>query len=233
MRYTVIHENRHKVSNALAQEDVTYENYLRLAESILSGKTKVVDLQDETEARKRMQEIDELRARGEKTEYELETHQNKKKYDTDNRKITNKKIVLEVTNTETGEKIMYKSLREFCDVTGASRSYIRKLFKEVQDNKIIYKRLIIQKIETDSLEVEIEPHRIYLNTNLDLKNYKTEWNDYEKAFMVQNRPQMMWKDIGIYLGRTLESCSTMLRRIKIEGKLDYYRNLDISDKFKL
>lgn len=232
MRYTVIHENRHKVSNALAQEDVTYENYLRLAESILTGKTKVVDLQDDEEGKKRMKEIDELREKGEKTEYESLTNKNMKKH-LGNPEVYKKRVIIETTNIETGEMIYYKSVRQLCDALGVCKKTINDRFKKAENEKIEYKGLVIHKKERQALENEIEPHRIYLNPNVNKANYKNVWNDEEKAFIVQNRPQMTWKNIGIYLGRSTEACSNMFRMMKKEDKLDYYRSLDISDKFNL
>lgn len=227
----VVSVNRYKVLNALAQEDITYENYLRLAESILTGKTKVVDLQDEEEAAKRMQEIDELRARGEKTEYEILTSYNKKQVG--NPDIYKKRVIIETTNIETGEIIYYKSVRQLCDALGISKKTINDRFKKSENDIVEYKGLIIHKKERQALESEIQPHRIYLNPNVNVANYKNVWNDEEKAFIVQNRPQMTWKNIGIYLGRSTEACSNMYRMLKKDNKLGFYKDLDISDKFKL
>ena len=134
----VIGERKHKVLNARADDDPTYENWLRLAETIFTGKIRVNDLLDEEEAKRRMQEIDELRARGEKTECEHETRRNKKKWETEYRELTNKKIKLEVTNTKTKEKKIYNSMSEFCKNNDISRTYIRKRFKKAQSKKILY-----------------------------------------------------------------------------------------------
>lgn len=208
---TVISTNRHKVSNALAQDDITYENYLRLAEWIFVGKVHLKDLQDDREAKKRMKEIDELRARGDRTPYEDETIQNKKRCAP---KTNKKRIVIEVTNLAINEKTIYKSLREFCDLTGTPRTIIKERFKRSQSKKILFNRMIIRKVEIDTSEFKIRPHRIYLNSDIDLQRHKTKWCDYEKAFIVQNKSQMKWKDIGIFLGRSAESCSNVLRNIK-------------------
>lgn len=231
MNYKVISESRHKVKNAFAQEDITYENYLRLAESILTGRVRIQDLQDEVEAHKRMKEIDELRAKGGKTGYEKTTNDNKKRSGNPNLKY--KKIVLEVTDLKTNKTITYKSMREFCEVNYISRENIKKKFKKAESDQITYNDLIIKKIDVTGLKLDIEPYRIYLNKETDLKKHKTKWNDEEKAFIAQNRPQMLWRDITVFLGRSAESCSNMLRELKKQNKLDFYKNIDISDKFKL
>lgn len=226
----VIGERKHKVLNASAQDDPTYENYLRLAEWIFTGKVLTSDLQDQQEALKRMREIDELRAKGGKTEYEESTENKKKPKKNDNFKP--KRIIIYVTDTKTNETIAYNSIREFCDINNISREAIKYQFKKTKSEEITFNDLIIKKVEKDTVKPKIQAHRIYLNRNVDLGKYKTTWNDYEKAFVVQNRPEMMWKDIAICLGRTAESCSNILRMLKKEGKVDFYRNLDISDKLK-
>lgn len=217
MNYTSVGINRHKVLNGLAQEDPTYENYLRLAEWIFTGKVSLIDLLDQEEATRRMKEIDELRL--------------SKKIEKNNitkRKNAYNKTIIEVINTKTKEKSFYKSIREFCKTTGISRTCIKKIFEKEQGTKILYKDLIIKKVKRDTLKSRIELHRICLNPNLDKDKHNTKWNDYEKAFIVQNRPQMAWKDIEIFLGRSAESCSKAMRKIKTNGQLEYYKNLDIS-----
>lgn len=228
----VITENRHKVSNALAQDDPVYENYLRLAEWIFTGKVLTADLQDAEESRKRIQEIDELRANGGKTEYE-ETNTKNHKKQKGNPNLGKKRTIVEVTDLKTKKKTYYTSIREFCDITDTSRTTIKNQFKKAQNSFILHEELLIKKVEQSVLEAKIRPHRIYLNSKVDSSNHKNEWNDYEKAFVAQNRPQMKWKSIGIYLGRTAEACSNVMRIMKKEDKLDFYRNIDISDKFKL
>lgn len=227
--YSSVSFNRHKVTNALAQEDPTYENYLRLAEAIFTGRIKVVDLQDKEEERKRMKEIDDMRARGEKTPYEAAEKKPKR--------ITNtkgsKKIMVEVIDLETNEKNIYKSIKNFCEVNDISYSYIKSRFKKAKSNKILYNRLIINRLETDIGEVEAQPQRVYLNPNIDINKHKTPWVDEEKAFVAQNRPDKTWKYIGACLGRSAESCSNVLRHIKNKGQLEYYMNLDISDKLEI
>ncbi|WP_434796648.1 hypothetical protein [Terrisporobacter vanillatitrophus] len=227
--YSSVSFNRHKVTNALAQEDPTYENYLRLAEAIFTGRIKVVDLQDKEEETKRMKEIDDMRARGEKTPYEAAEKKPKR--------ITNtkgpKKIMVEVTNLETNEKNIYKSMKNFCEVNEISYSYIKSRFKKAKSNKILYNRLIINKLETDTGEVEVQPQRVYLNPNIDINKHKTPWVDEEKAFVAQNRPDKTWKYIGACLGRSAESCSNVLRHMKNKGQLEYYLNLYISDKLEI
>lgn len=228
--YSNVAINKHKVMNASAQEDPTYENYLRLAEAIFTGRIKLVDLQDKEEETKRIKEIDEIRSRGEKTPYES---REKRKKRITNPKFKPKKIMVEVTNLETNEKDIYVSMKNFCEMNDISYSYIKYRFKKAQSNKILYNRLIIQKLESNTEEVEIEPQRVYLNPNIDINKHKTPWVDEEKAFVAQNRPHKTWKYIGICLGRSAESCSNILRQIKNKGQFEYYLNLDISDKLEL
>lgn len=224
---TLLEKSKHV--NIEAIEDPTLINYLRLAESIFTGRIKVVDLQDKEEERKRMKEIDDMRARGEKTPYESVEKKPKR--------ITNtkgpKKIMVEVTNLENKEKSIYKSMKNFCEVNKVSYSYIKTRFKKENSNKILYNRLIINKLETNTGEVEIQPQRVCLNPNIDTNKHKTLWVDEEKAFVAQNRPDKTWKYIGACLGRSAESCSNVLRHIKNKGQLEYYLNLDISDKLEI
>ena len=118
--------------NIEAIEDLTLINYLRLAEAIFTGRIKVVDLQDKEEERKRMKEIDDMRARGEKTPYESAEKKPKR--------ITNtkgpKKIMVEVIDLETNEKNIYKSMKNFCEVNDISYSYIKSRFKKAKSNRI-------------------------------------------------------------------------------------------------
>lgn len=222
--------HRHKVTNASAQEDPTYENWLRLAEAIFTGRIKLVDLQDKEEEIKRMKEIDDMRERGEKTPYEPKKKREKRTY---NNNFKPRKIIVEVRNLETNEKDIYKSMKNFCEVNEISYSYIKSRFKKAQSNEISYNRLIIKKLESNTGEAEIKPHRVYLNPNIDMNKHKTPWVDEEKAFVVQNRPDKTWKYIGVCLGRSPESCSNILRQIKNKGQLEYYLNLDISDKLEI
>lgn len=227
--YNSVGINKHKILNAAAQEDPTYENYLRLAEWIFTGKIRIVDLQDKQEEVKRMKEIDELRSRGEKTPYEAEGKKPKR--------ITNpkgpRKLMIEVKNLKTNEKTIYKSMKNFCEVNDISYSYIKHQFRKEQSDKILYNRLIIKKIEMNSEEAEIQPKRVYLNPNIDMNKHKTLWSDEEKAFVAQNRPDKTWKYIGTCLGRSAESCSNVMRRMKNKGQLEYYKNLDISDRLEI
>lgn len=215
--------------NIEAIEDLTLINYLRLAEAIFTGRIKVVDLQDKEEERKRMKEIDDMRARGDKTPYESAEKRPKR--------ITNtkgsKKIMVEVIDLETNEKNIYKSMKNFCEVNDISYSYIKSRFKKAKSNRILYNRLIINKLETDTGEVEVQPQRVYLNPNIDINKHKTPWVDEEKAFVAQNRPDKTWKYIGACLGRSAESCSNVLRHMKNKGQLEYYLNLDIADKLEI
>lgn len=230
MSYRSVGIKRHKVLNGLAQEDPTYENYLRLAEWIFTGKIRLVDLQDKQEEVKRMKEIDELRARGEKTSYEPVEKKPKR---VNNPNFKPKRIMVEVTNLEINEKNIYKSMKNFCEVNDISYSYIKHRFRKEQSNKILYNRLIIKKIEMNSEEAEIQPKRVYLNPNIDMNKHKTLWSDEEKAFVAQNRPDKTWKYIGECLGRSSESCSNVMRHMKSKGTLEYYKNLDISDKLEI
>jgi len=67
--------------------------------------------------------------------------------------------------------------------------------KRLKSNRILYNRLIINKLETDTGEVEVQPQRVYLNPNIDINKHKTPWVDEEKAFVAQNRPDKTWKYI--------------------------------------
>lgn len=228
--YNSVGINKHKILNAAAQEDPTYENYLRLAEWIFTGKIRLVDLQDKQEEVKRMKEIDELRARGEKTSYEPVEKKPKR---VNNPNFKPKRIMIEVKNLKTNEKTLYVSMKNFCEVNDISYSYIKVRFSKAQSSKILYNGLIIKKIEINTAETEIQPQRVYLNPNIDINKHKTPWADEEKAFVAQNRPDKTWKYIGACLGRSAESCSNVMRHMKNKGQLEYYKNLDISDKLEI
>ena len=218
MSYTSVGINRHKILNGLAQEDPTYENYLRLAETIFTGKIRLVDLQDNEEAAKRMKEIDELRARGEQTEYETID-------------ITAEKGIgtpLEVKNCRTKEVKNFTSIKKACNEYNIPSHKIVNAFSKAGTNKILYCGLIFKKVKKEKAKkTKIKDNRQYYDPYIH-NRHNTKVEEWEKAFIVQVRPGMQWKDIGLFLGRTPESCSSILRNIKKKEKLEYYKSLDIS-----
>lgn len=58
-------------------------------------------------------------------------------------------------------------------------------------------------------------------------NHGKRWSEEDKAYLVQMRPAMKWKDLSLALGRTHDVCLYKYNQIKKQGKLKYYKNLDI------
>lgn len=57
--------------------------------------------------------------------------------------------------------------------------------------------------------------------------YGQRWTDEELSYIAKMRPAMKWIDISLALGRTHETCAGKYYKMKKEGKLEYYKNLDI------
>lgn len=229
MRYKSINTARYKVLCGSAQEDPTYENWLRLAEAIFSGQTRLADLYDKKEELLRIKEIDELRARGEKTLYQIEEEISKPI----RRKKPNFKpesIPVLIKNLETGEKGEFNSIKQACEANDINASYARLLFRKKEADEIIYNGFLIKKLKKEVLESKIEVKRMKLNPYIDINVHKTPWTDEEKAFVAQNRPAMLLREIAVCLGRSAESCSNAYREMKKKGTLEYYKKFDISDK---
>ena len=229
MKYSSIGINRHRVLNGLAQEDPTYENWLRLAEAIFSGQTRLSDLYDKKEELERIREIDELRARGEKTPYQIE-EKTSKPIRKNNPKFKPESIPVEIKNLETGEKGEFNSIKQACEANDINASYARLLFRKKEADEIIYNGFLIKKLKKEVLESKIEVKRIKLNPYIDINVHKTPWTDEEKAFVAQNRPAMLLREIAVCLGRSAESCSNVYREMKKKGTLEYYKKFGISDK---
>lgn len=222
MNYSSVGINRHRILNGLAQEDPTYENWLRLAETIFSGQIRLSDLYDKEESLKRMKEIDELRARGEKTEYETLYAGSE----------MGRGTPLEVKNCRTKEVKKFTSIKKACDEYNIPSHKIVNAFLKAGTNKILYHGLIFKKIKEYTPKSKIKDNRQYYDAELH-NRYNTKIEEWEKAFIVQNRPEMKWRDIGLILGRTPEGLGNILRTIKKKGNLEYYRNMDISDREEL
>ena len=58
--------------------------------------------------------------------------------------------------------------------------------------------------------------------------YGKRWTDEELAYIAQMRPHTQWADISLALGRTHDTCANKYYEIKKQGKLEYYKNLEIS-----
>lgn len=59
------------------------------------------------------------------------------------------------------------------------------------------------------------------------ENHGKIWSEEDKAYLVQMRPAMKWNDLSLALGRTLDTCFYKYNQIKKQGKLEYYKNLEI------
>ena len=66
-----------------------------------------------------------------------------------------------------------------------------------------------------------------LDEKTTYKNNKYEykrWKDEDIAYMVQRRPHVTFRVIASCLGKSIHSCQKKYKKIKLEGKLDYYMN---------
>lgn len=227
----VIGIGRHKVLNPLAQEDHTYENYLRLIEAILvpqqNGSTigvNLSDLYDSEESAKRMKEIDELRARGEKTPYES-TNENTKLQG--NRNLRPQSIITECYDEETKETKVYNSLKELCLENNLNICYVRTKFRETDKEYIWYKGKRIKKLGKAVLNLKRELPRVYLREDMESNLYCGD----EKAYVVQMKDKgYSFSEIAMSMDRTSASCNAQYAKLRKLNLLDFYRNIDISDK---
>ena len=59
------------------------------------------------------------------------------------------------------------------------------------------------------------------------ENHGKRWSEEDKAYLVQMRPAMKWNDLSLALGRTIDTCFHKYSQIKKQGKLEYYKDLEI------
>ena len=164
-RVKVERTNRYKL------EDETYLNYLALIGAIFTGNAHLQQyfgLYDKEEQERRIAEIDELRARGEKTELEkwyneslkndehcfnmpkqLDEKLRQKRAETMRKTMTgncNRGKRVEVTNLDTMEIEIYKSMRDADPAIGHKPGYLSSVFRERKCDEIIVKNFKVKKL---------------------------------------------------------------------------------------
>ena len=158
---------------------------------------------DRIESIRRMKEIDDMRARGLKTECE------QIKVDiSESREKPTRSTRVYVKNFITDEEKEHESIKQACKEYGLSYYQVYKQFKKSSSKKILHNRLLIKKIDEKRV---------------------IKWTDEELAFLVQSRPGMQWHDIALALDRTKGACFEKYKAIKDKGKLEYYLNFDYED----
>lgn len=204
-----------------SSDEVTYLNYLALAAAILapsSNERYTKGLYDNEEADKRIKEIEDLRARGEKTELELwyKSEVNKVARNSSVNKEGNNISIFDLrTNTEKH----YSSLRYVCEQNDLKYENVKVKLRENKGNSITINRYIIKRIDRDEVDIS-KLHAKECKNNL--------WTPKELSYLVKNRPNMTYREIANVLNKTKQSCESKYLRIKKEGKLDFYKNLKIS-----
>lgn len=80
--------------------------------------------------------------------------------------------------------------------------------------------------EVDGIKYRKSNRRMVYNPEFH-DNYGKKWTDEELAYIAQMRPVMEWADISLALGRTHDTCANKYYKMKKQGKLDYYKKLEI------
>ena len=158
---------------------------------------------DRIESIRRMKEIDDMRARGLKTECE------QIKIDiSESREKPSRSTKVYIKNFATGEEKEYESIKQACKQNRLNYYQVYKQFKKSSSKKILHNRLLIKKLD---------------------EKRTLKWTDEELAFLVQSRPGMQWQDIALALDRTKGACFEKYKSIKNKGNLEYYLNFDYED----
>lgn len=142
--------NKHQVrmSNLLEKQkhinfesidDTTIINYLRLYEALVDQNPRDIrhyinDLMDEEESKKRIKEIDEIRAAGGMTEAEMMTVKELKE--------KGKKYRTKVVNPSAGTEEIFNSLREACEEYCLKYNNVRAYFSQNKKSKKNKKNMI-------------------------------------------------------------------------------------------
>lgn len=142
MKYRVLSINR--------QDDLVYENLLRLGECIVTKELRPMNhylssFYDKKEEKKNYEKIDYIRALGTMTdaEYEIWLYDLKKKL---NRRRSYGPAT-RVINKYAGTKQVYKNMREACEDNNVKYSNLVELFKAEKTKKVKYKGLIFEKLK--------------------------------------------------------------------------------------
>lgn len=84
----------------------------------------------------------------------------------------------------------------------------------------------VKTFVVDGIEYCCSNKRMMYNPDFH-DNHGTIWSDEDKAYMVQMKPTMKWKDLCMALGRTQSTCMSKYHDLKLQGKLEYYKNYNL------
>ena len=83
----------------------------------------------------------------------------------------------------------------------------------------------LETYEVDGIKYRKSNKRMIYNPEFH-DNYGKKWTKEDLAYIAQMRPGTTWRDIGMALGRTEDSCSDRYYKMKKQGRLEYYKNLE-------
>ena len=133
--------------------DKTMINYLALLNAIIdknpdknANKYLIKELFDKEEEKKRMKQIDYLRAIGAGTELDHEKWMEDFKKRCEKNNVQYRRIPIEVINKHAGTKETFRSIREACEAYDLKLQNVRGYFNYRKTREIQYKGLIIRKI---------------------------------------------------------------------------------------
>lgn len=203
--------NLNNIGKSINESDPTIANYVALWMTIKSGKTNVPDLhmfRNEEEAKKRMAELNEIYARGERPPLAQKFSNRKRKVSSNVFGNAKNKKAVKVINKETGEEMIFESTKQAArylsmierDKTAAAYEYIlhsRSEFKNYifetsgyfKPLKTKRKAVIAENIETrEIIEFEnLNKCAKYLKTVCECKVYREKLERIlEKDRMIEN-----------------------------------------------
>lgn len=129
-------------------DDKTFTNYLALAAAILDPYPEPIDyyldgLKDESESRRRIKEIEEIRARGIGTDLDNEIKQNAELKIAKNSKVKPATAI----NLRTGEQTTCDSIKELAFELNLNYKSIISSFRYRKSDQIKYKGYLIKKYD--------------------------------------------------------------------------------------
>lgn len=141
---------KHRVMNINSQDDLIYENWLRLGECIVTPKLRHMNyylssFYDKKEEKKNYEKIDYIRSLGTmtKAEHEIWLYNYKKKMN----KTISYGPKTKVTNKYAGTKQVYKTMREACEDNDIKYKNLVEMFNSEKTKKVKYKGLIFEKVK--------------------------------------------------------------------------------------
>lgn len=143
------------------------------------------------------------------TEYKEKEPRNKKR----------RNIPIKVENKDTNEIKYFKSLRSAAKYTGYTHGTLKGRFDRLKCENLIIDNFVLTKMKDDNLkDVHIEDDEVSAN-----------WSIENTVYLCKSRPLVKWADIAKVLNKSMAACQNKYYRLEQECKLDYYRNLDITE----